>query len=207
MRCSRSSEMSNSDRSRWKLSEQRMIWVRINILQHKQCSNMTSMTQQESPIKAKPGHRTHLTLGKMKTFSSRPPHRRTILKDWENKCIHGSNEATQRCPQRQVSPTSKYQSLRDTGDNTTPMVFEGEPALKLQAKNVKVGTSSNGNLRQDQFTMERVGSPGSTNHYILSFVRIQHHAPVIAPLLNPCQVPVKGGSNCRSVCWLANNCQ
>ena len=36
-------------------------------------------------------------------------------------------------------------SLRDTGDNTTHMVFKCESAVKLQAKNVKVGTSANGN--------------------------------------------------------------
>ena len=87
------------------------------------------------------------------------------------------------------------------------MVFEGEPAVKLHAKNVKVGTSANTNPKQDDFTMGRVDSPGSTNRLSLCFVRIQYHAPVISPLLNPSQVPVKGGSNSRSVCWLANNCQ
>ena len=38
----------------------------------------------------------------------------------------------------------------------------------------------------------------------INFVRIQYHAPVIAPLLNPSQVPVKRVSNSRSVCRLAN---
>ena len=48
--------MSNSDRSRWKLTEQTMIRVRINLMQHTQCINMTSMTQrQESLIRAKSG--------------------------------------------------------------------------------------------------------------------------------------------------------
>ena len=45
----------------------------------------------------------------------------------------------------------------------------------------------------------------STNHKSLCFVRIQYNAPVIEPLLNPGQVTVQGGSNSRSVCWLANN--
>ena len=89
MSCSRGSSMSNSGRSRWKLAEQSMIQVRINLVQHTQCSNTASMTQQqESLIRAKPGHRMHLALEKLKlTFSSRPPPRRTILKDLENKCI------------------------------------------------------------------------------------------------------------------------
>ena len=43
--------------------------------------------------------------------------------------------------------------LRDTGDNTTHMVFEGEPAVKFHSKNIEVGTSANGNPRQDQVTM------------------------------------------------------
>ena len=52
-------------------------------------------------------------------------------------------------------------SLRDTGDNTTQMTagFNGEPAVKLYAKNVKVGTSANGNSRKDQDTMGWVDSP------------------------------------------------
>ena len=36
-------------------------------------------------------------------------------------------------------------SLRDTRDNTTHMVFECELAAKLHAKNIAVGTSANGN--------------------------------------------------------------
>ena len=41
--------------------------------------------------------------------------------------------------------------------------------------------------QQDEVTMGRVHSPGSTDDYSHSFVRIQYHAPVIAPLLNPSQ--------------------
>ena len=102
--------MMNSDRSRSKLTEQTISRVRINLVQHTQFSNMKSMTQrQESLIMTKPGHRIYLALEKMKMkFRRRPPHRRTILKDCQNKCT-GSNEATQNCTQRQTSPTATYQ--------------------------------------------------------------------------------------------------
>ena len=43
-------------------------------------------------------------------------------------------------------------------------VFEGDPAVKLHAKNIEVGTSANGNNRQDLVTMGRVHSPESANH-------------------------------------------
>ena len=33
------------------------------------------------------------------------------------------------------------------------MIFECEPAVKLHANNIEVGTSANGNPRQDQVTM------------------------------------------------------
>ena len=64
------------------------------------------------------------------------------------------------------------------------MVFKGELAVKLQAKDVKVGTGLIRNTRQDQVTMGRVRSPGFTNDKSLCFVRIQNHAPVITPLQN-----------------------
>ena len=44
-------------------------------------------------------------------------------------------------------------SLRDTRDNTTRIVFEFEPTVKLHSKNVEVETSGDGNPRQDQVTM------------------------------------------------------
>ena len=119
---------------------------------------MASMTQrQESLIRAKPGHRIHLALEKQQmTFSTRPPQRRTILKDWENKCIVATKQL------RGVHKDTLHQpqntdSLRDTEDDTTHMVFEGEPAVKFHTKNVEVGTSTNGNPRQDQVTMGRGG--------------------------------------------------
>ena len=105
----------------------------------------------------------HLALEKLKmTFSSRPPHRRTILKDWENKCVVATKQ--HRCTQKHATPTSKYQFFEThTGGNTTHIVFEGEPAVILHAKNVKVGTSANGNPK-DQVTIGRVFSPRSANH-------------------------------------------
>ena len=54
-------------------------------------------------------------------------------------------------------------SLRDTGNNPTHMVFEGELAVKLHAKDVKVGTSWDRNPRQDQVTMGSAYGPGSIN--------------------------------------------
>ena len=58
----------------------------------------------------------------------------------------------------------KIPILRDTRDNTAHMVFEGEPAAKLHAKNIEIGSSANGNSTQDQVTMERIHTPGSTNY-------------------------------------------
>ena len=165
MSCCRSSGMSISVRSRWNLTEQTMIRVRINLVQHTQCSIMTSMTQrQESLIREKPSHRLHLALEKLKmTFTSRPPHRRTILKERKNKCVVATKQHSGVHNDTLHQP-KKANSLRDTGDNTTHMVIKGEPAVKLHAKNVKVGTSANGNPRQYQVTMGRVDSRG----YILT---------------------------------------
>ena len=49
--------------------------------------------------------------------------------------MHSSNEATQRCPQSQASPITKYQYFERL-ERPTHMVFEGEPAVKLHAKNI-----------------------------------------------------------------------
>ena len=46
----------------------------------------------------------------------------------------------------------------------THMVFESELTVKLHAKDIEVGTSSDRNPRQDQVTMGRVDSNGSTIH-------------------------------------------
>ena len=133
MSCSLSSGIPNSDRSRWKLTEQTMIRVRINLVQHTQCSNMTSMTHwQESLIRANPGHRIHLALEKLKMISAADPHTawRTILKDWENKCIVATEQHKGVRKDKLYQPRNTN-SLRDTRDNTVHMVFEGGPSEKL----------------------------------------------------------------------------
>ena len=86
---SRSSGMSNSDRSRWKLTEQTTIRVRINLVQDIQCRTWRWWHNDNKVwSKQKPGHWQHLALKKLlMTFSSRPLHRRTILKDCEKKWI------------------------------------------------------------------------------------------------------------------------
>ena len=43
------------------------------------------------------------------------------------------------------------------------MIFEGELAVKLRAKDVEVVTSSDRNPRQDQVTIGRAHSPGYAN--------------------------------------------
>ena len=167
MSCSHSSDMSNSNGSRWKLTEYTMIQVRINIVQHTQCSNMISMTQrQETLTRAKTDHRIHLALEKLKMrFSCRPPHWRTVVTDWENNCIVATKQNRGVHKEMYASPTQKNTtSLRDTRDNTTHMVFEGELAVKLHAKNVDIPPSANGNPIQYQVAMRRVYNLGSTNH-------------------------------------------
>ena len=107
MSSGRSSEMSNSSRSRWKLAEQTVIRIRINLVQHTKPSHTTSVTRQETLIGTKIGHRIHLALKKLKLGS-------IVLPTSENNTqvlgerIQNGNEVTQRCPQIYVSPTSKY---------------------------------------------------------------------------------------------------
>ena len=87
MSCRRSSKMSDFSRSRWRLTEQTVVRVRINLVQHTQPSHTTSMTQwQETLIGMKPGYWIHLALKKLNvTFSSWPLHLRTRLEDLEKK--------------------------------------------------------------------------------------------------------------------------
>ena len=59
--------------------------------------------------------------------------------------MQSRNEVTQRYLQIYVSPTSNTNFLTDTGNNTTHMVFEGELAAELPAKDVEVGTNSDRN--------------------------------------------------------------
>ena len=86
-----------------------------------------------------------------------------MLKDWEHKYIAATKQhrGINRDMLHQPQNTN---SLRDMGGNTMHIVFKGDPAVKLLAKNVKVGTSANVNPRQDQVTMGKVDSHGSTNH-------------------------------------------
>ena len=118
---------------------------------------MTSMTQrQKSLFRAKPGYRIPLALEKQKmTFSSRLPDPRTMLQDWENKCIVATKQHRGVHKDKLHQPQN-INSLRDMIDNTAHISFEGEPAVKLQAKNIEVGTRANGNPRQDKVTIGRV---------------------------------------------------
>ena len=47
-----------------------------------------------SLIRAKPGHRIRLAFEKLKMTFSITPHRRTIFKDFENKCIFATKQHT-----------------------------------------------------------------------------------------------------------------
>ena len=99
------SGMSNSDRRIWKLTEQTMIQVRINLVQFRQCSNMTSMTTTRKSDQSKvwplntPGS-THI-----EEHTPTPENNTQGLGEQ----MHSSNKVTQRCPQTLASPTSKYQ--------------------------------------------------------------------------------------------------
>ena len=161
---SRSSDMSNSDCSRWKLTEQTMIRVRINFYN---IHSAATWRRWHNDKKVWPGQSlvTEYTWRSVAEddIQEQSPTPENNTHGLEKR-MHSCNEATQRSPQRYASPTSKYQFLRDTRDNTAHMVFEGEPAVKLQSKNLEVGTRANGNPIQDQVTMGRVHSRGSANH-------------------------------------------
>ena len=89
------------------------------------------------------------------------------------------------------------------------MIFEGEFAGKLHAKDDEVRTSANGIPRQDQspwggFTVLDL----LYNDKSHSFVRIQCHASMIAPLLNPSLIPVNEGATAglsRGLCTTASS--
>ena len=128
-----------------------------------QCSNMASMTQrQESLIREKPGHRIQAEDGIQQQIPTSENNTHGLGEQ-----MHSSIEATQRCPgvhKDKLHQPQNTNSFREMEHNITYMVFEGGPAVKLHAKNVKVGTRANGNPRQDRVTTGRVDSPGSTNH-------------------------------------------
>ena len=134
------------------------------------------MTQrQESLIRAKPGHRIHLTFKKLNmTSSSRQTHWKTILKDWENKCLIATKQH-RGIHKDTLHQSQNINSLTDKGVDTTHMVFEDEPAAKLH--NVEVGSSANGNPRQDQVTMGRLTVLDllTTKALVLFGFSIMHH--------------------------------
>ena len=134
MSCSRSSVMSNSDRSRWKLTEQTMIRVRINLLQHTKYSNMTLMTHRPEILIRAPSAR--VPEDDIQQQTPTPDNNTQGLREQ----MHSSNEATQRCLQRHASPSSKFQFFeRHERQHTAYMIFEGEPAVKLHAKISRLG--------------------------------------------------------------------
>ena len=88
MSCDRSSRMSNSGTSRWKLTEETVIRVRINLVQHTKVQPHDiddTTTRNSDRDKAWPPNTPHLQEAEG-GLSSWPPHQRTILKDWKNKC-------------------------------------------------------------------------------------------------------------------------
>ena len=76
--------------------------------------------------------------------------------------MQNSNEVTERCKYTFHRPQNTN-FLRDEENNTTNMVIKWELAVKLYAKDVEVGTSSDKKPRQYQVTMGSLHSPGSTN--------------------------------------------
>ena len=184
MSCGLSLSMSNSRRIRWKLAEQTVIRVQLT-KPHDVDDTATGTSDRDNTWPPNtPGAQE--AEGDIQQLT---PTLEDNTQGFENKCIIATKQ------QRGFHKYTLHQpkntnSLRDTGNNTTHAVFEGEHAVKLHAKNVEVGISSDRIPRQDQVTMGMAHSPGSTNDQSLSFLIIQYHAPVIAPLLNPSQVPV-----------------
>ena len=176
MRCSHSSGMSNSDRSRWKLTEQTMIrfeLTRYNIhsavTRHQWHNDKNAWPPNTPGARAAEDDIQHQT--------PTPENNTQGLEEQ----MHSSNEATQRL----LHQPQNTNSLRNTRDNTEHIFFEGEPAVILHAKNTEVGGSANENPRQDKVTMGRVHSPGSTNHQSLSLLvfSIMHHSWILAKSL------------------------
>ena len=99
-------------------------------------------TMQDTLITAKPGHRTHQAIEKLKVKSAltATPENNTR---GSGEQMHISNEVTQRCSQRYASPTSKYKFSERYES------VEGEFDVKLDTKDVEVGTSANGNPTQN----------------------------------------------------------
>ena len=111
------------------------------------------------------------------------------------KQMHNNNKVTQLCPQIYLSPPQNSNSLKDTGNNSMHIVFKGELAVKLRAKNVEVGTSADGHPWQDQVTRSWT-RPGFTVKDLLTTKALallrfsimhQYHALLLnASKLSPC---------------------
>ena len=102
------------------------------------------------------------------------PHRRTVR---ENKYVVAPKQ------HRVVHNDTLHQpqntnSLSGTRDNTAHMFFEGDPTVNLYAKNIEVGTSTNGNPRQDKSPWGgfRVLDLLTTKALVLLIFSIMHHS-------------------------------
>ena len=65
--------------------------------------------------------------------------------------MYGSNEATQSVHKDTLHQPQNTNSQRDMRDNTAHMIIVGESDDKLH--DIEIGTSPNGNPRQDQVTI------------------------------------------------------
>ena len=101
------SSMSNSCRRRYKLAEQTVNQVQINLVQHTQPSNITSMTQrQETLMWTYPGHRIHLALKQLKVTFSCWPHELENNTQGLGVKMQNSNEVTK------VSTNLRFTNLK-----------------------------------------------------------------------------------------------
>ena len=112
--------------------------------------------------------------------------------------MHNINEETQRCPQRYTSHhIQNPSSLRNTRNSTTYMVIEGSLLLNFTPRMSRLGL-----VRMK--TTDKTKSPWG-EFTVLDLLTLtpqccydSYHLSVLAPLLNPSQIPDKGGSNSRS---------
>ena len=100
MSCGRSSRMSIFSRSRWMLTEQTVIRVRINLVQHTKLSSDRDKTWPPITPRAQEAE------GDIQQLTPTPESDTQRLGE---QMQYSGNEVTQRCPQMYVSPTSKYQ--------------------------------------------------------------------------------------------------
>ena len=99
-----------------------------------------------------PGNRVNLRFEKLKvTFSSWPSEQYSRI---GRTIAYYQRSSTDVSTNTRFTNAKNTNSLRDTRNITTHMVFEGELTLKLHAKYVELGTSSNGNPGQSQVTTD-----------------------------------------------------